>query len=232
MLTPRLRAIVNMVEGARTAADIGCDHGYVAAALLREGRAKCVIACDISEKSLEKAARLAKLSGLEGYMQTRCGNGLAVLDAGEADTVIIAGMGGMLIRNILDDEPEVAAGVERFVLAPHKNEAELRAYLLESGYEIMDEALAVEDERYYQIICARACGEARTEDEFFCFVGRLLIEKRDPHLAGFLRKRIAETEKIIEGATAGKNTAEYIDALQKRAQRMREVLEECQTWTK
>ncbi len=232
MLTPRLRAIVDMVEGAQTAADIGCDHGYVAGALLEEGRAKRVIACDISEKSLEKAAKLAILSGLEGRMETRLGNGLAVLQEGEADTVIIAGMGGMLIRDMLERKPKVAESVKRFVLVPHKNEAELRAYLFECGYEITDEALAVEEERYYQIICARPRGGEGKQDEFYHYVGRRLIEKQDPSLDGFLRKRIAETEKIILGAAGGRDTAEYVRGLERRVQRMREVLEQCQMWMK
>lgn len=232
MLTPRLRAIADMVTGSRVAADIGCDHGYISKTLLEEGRAQRVIACDISEKSLQKAADLAALSGMESKMETRLGDGLAVLSVGEADTVIIAGMGGMLICRMLEQQPEVAARVERFVLTPHKNEAELRAFLCKNGYDITDEALSVEDERYYQIICARPGGATNVEDEFFHYVGKRLIEKRDPNLEGFLRKRIAETEKIIDSAAEGQNTAEYIGGLKKRAERMREVLRQCQTWTK
>ena len=102
-LEPRLFELCDMVRGYSCVADIGCDHGRLSCALLQSFDIKRVIAADISETCLQKARKLAEKCGLLSRIDIRCGDGLSVLCAEEADAVIIAGMGGELISNILEN---------------------------------------------------------------------------------------------------------------------------------
>ncbi len=224
MLQNRLRVIVDCIDNAHTVADIGCDHGYVAKSLIDEGRARRVVACDISEKSLEKATQLIKHAGLEQAVETRRGDGLAPLESGEADVLVIAGVGGLLIEKILARDMEKARRARGLVLSPNNNEAKLRRFLAENGFVVTDEKLALEDRRYYQVICA-VDGDARPEtDDFYYYVGRRLIENKDENLDGFLCKEIARLDGIIENAALAKDT-NHVEALRARKKRMAEVLE-------
>ena len=224
MVTPRIRTIVDFVGQAGVAADIGCDHGYAALALVKEGRAAKVIACDISEASLQKTVELVGRHGLSAVVETRLGDGLSVLGENEADTILIAGMGGMLIRTMLEAEPGRARQAKRLVLAPNRNEAELRQYLLENGFSIIGERLARDGGRYYQVLCVQPGGDAPEEDEFYYHIGRRLIEGKDPLLAEFLGKRIEEIEHILFAAQKGRKTGEYMAKVSQRKEKMEEVL--------
>ena len=223
MVSNRLRTIVDLVSGAHVAADIGCDHGYVAKSLLEEHRAKMVIACDISEKSLLKTAKLVAGSGLNGKILIRRGDGLKILGEEEADVIVIAGMGGRRIMYIMENDKKKARYASKLVLAPNRNEKELRKYLLSNGYAIRDERLALEGGRYYQVISASA-GVAEPEtDEFFYIVGRKLIENGDKNLRGFLRKEITRLETVLSRAYLGKDQKEYAKRLTGLKKKMEEV---------
>jgi tRNA (adenine22-N1)-methyltransferase len=224
MLQNRLRVIIDCIDHAHTVADIGCDHGYAAKKLIDENRARRVIACDISEKSLEKAARLVRGAGLEPVVETRRGDGLAPLENGEADVLVIAGVGGLLIEKILTRDLEKAWNASGLVLSPHNNEAKLRRFLMENGFVITDERLALEGRRYYQVICA-AGGNAHPEkDDFYYYVGRKLIENKDENLSGFLRKEIARLDGIMKKTALAKDSR-HMEELRGRRTRMAEVLQ-------
>lgn len=163
-LDKRLRSIVDLVDGDALA-DVGCDHGKVSIACLAEGRVKSVIACDISQKSLQKAVDLAKLFGVDG-IQFRVGDGLSVIADGEVDCVVIAGMGGSEIMNILANMPK---GVERLVLSPQKNIVELREFLSQSGYYIAKDIIVEESGKFYVVI------KAETSKDRDCSLDRAQI---------------------------------------------------------
>jgi tRNA (adenine22-N1)-methyltransferase len=225
MLSERLQTLVGCVEKAGVAADIGCDHGYAAKGIIEEGRAKKVISCDISARSLEKAEKLVVACGLGGVCETRLGDGLAPLEMGEADVIIIAGMGGLQIEKIISGSEAKAKNADMLVLSPNRNETELRKYLLNNGFAITDEKLALDGGRYYQVICARAGGEVAEEDGFYYVVGRKLIEKKDRHLEGFLKRELSKIDFIVAGASNGRGQERYIAGLVGIRERMEKVLE-------
>ncbi|MDL2237326.1 class I SAM-dependent methyltransferase [Christensenellaceae bacterium OttesenSCG-928-K19] len=226
MLTARLEAIVGYVNGTGVVADIGCDHGYAAQALIEQGRAQKVIACDISEASLDKARKLVESQGLQDCVETRVGNGFSILEKGEADTVIIAGMGGLLIRDMLQAQKEKAAAVEKLVLAPNRSEFELRKYLNENDFEITDEKLVKDNDKYYHVICARPGRVPTEEDEFYFHIGRKLVENKDPILKEYLGQKIQELERILVMAEKSTNAAQLVEQAAEKKRRMQEV-EEC-----
>lgn len=217
----RLKKIVEQVCKANIVADIGCDHGLVSQAIIEENRASKVIACDISIKSLSKTQKLAEEFSLN--IETRCGDGLRPLKVGEADVVIIAGMGGTLIKNILKNDMEKAKSAQQLLLMPHGNESDLRRFLCENGFAIANEWLIKELGRYYHLICAKA-GVWKENDEFYFEIGRKLIENHDKELMGYLKKRIEKTENIIKKAEKGTDTQIYIAELIVLKRRMQEVL--------
>ena len=108
-LSKRLQTVAHQVECGGVAADIGCDHGFTSIYLIEQGLAKHVIAMDINEGPLERAKEHIREYGMEEDIETRLSDGTAKLTPGEADTLLISGMGGALICKILSDSPEVTA---------------------------------------------------------------------------------------------------------------------------
>ena len=144
-----------MLKGADTVGDIGCDHGRLSVALIEQGVCRRVIAVDISAPSLEKARALARLAGIEGAVETRLGDGLAPIGPGEADAVAICGMGGTLMRAMLSAQASPLGGARLGVFQPMRGVADIRAFLYEQGYWIVDDRIVLERGRYYQVFSAR-----------------------------------------------------------------------------
>ena len=141
------------MKNSDTAADIGTDHGYIPIWLMQNGRCRDVILSDINHGPLKKAEE-----NIEKYLPGRVfdirqGSGISVLKPGEADTVIIAGMGGNLIRDILTDDLEKTIQIPRFVLQPRNHPELLRQWVKETPpFVIQNELLAREDGRLCEII--------------------------------------------------------------------------------
>ena len=154
-LSDRLQVIADQVTPGGCTADIGTDHGYIPIYLISEGIADKVIMTDVSPGSLDKAKynvreRLPDANGIEA----RLGDGLDPLAAGECGTVVIAGMGGLLIRDILDWDLKKTKTFSNFVLQPRTKAGALRKWLLQNGFEIEKDLLAREGKRVSEIIKA------------------------------------------------------------------------------
>lgn len=194
MLTPRLKLIADLVEG-KTVADIGTDHAYIPIHLMKNGRCDRVIASDVNKGPSEIAKNHIKSEGLE--IEVRTGSGLSVLMPGEVQDIIIAGMGGKLICEILEANAEVAKN-SRLILQPMNGQYELRTFLLKEGYNISYEDLALEGFKVYNVIVCDMNKEPLT------YKG-----ERDLHIPIFLEghtyypqlkaKKIREFTKIISG---------------------------------
>ena len=120
-VSKRIEFIVNNLDKVECLADIGTDHGYVPLRALEEGKANRIIACDVNKDPLDKAKLNAILEGIGDELEFRLGSGFKPLDAGEANEVVIAGMGGNLIRDILEADLEKVSAVEMLVLQPAQN---------------------------------------------------------------------------------------------------------------
>ena len=155
-LSPRLRRALQMLRGSSTVADVGSDHGRLAVALLQQGAANRVIASDVSAPSLEKAKALARHCGTLGQMDFRVADGLQALVPGEADAIVMAGMGGLVMRRILEEGEDSARQASRILLQPQGNLPELRTFLYQTGYTIESEGIELDNGRYYQLILAHS----------------------------------------------------------------------------
>ena len=207
VLGARLNAIADMLGSFDTVADIGSDHGRLAVALLQTGKAKRVIASDISDLSLNKARKLAAVCGLTNRIDIRVADGLKGLNETEADALVIAGMGGTLIARLLSVSPEIAQSVKRIVMQPMRGTEELRYYLHHNGFRIVDECIAYEAGRYYQLI-ATQYGEPESIPENFpkgvYKFGWVTAQKRDPLFIPFLnRYKAGHLRRLKKAEAAG-----------------------------
>lgn len=151
-LSKRLQAVANFVTKGNTVADIGTDHGYIPIYLCEEGITPRAIAMDINQGPLKRAEENIQLHGLNNRITTRLSDGVTALSKEESDTVIIAGMGGGLVKKILSEGTEVLKSVKEFVLQPQSELKEVREFLRENHYCIIDEDMVLDGGKYYPIM--------------------------------------------------------------------------------
>lgn len=194
----RIETILSLCDKASVIADIGCDHGYITRELIERNIAETVLACDISEKSLQKAKSLFINLKANQTVEFVVGDGLCVLNNTYADAVIIAGMGAFEIMRILNLNSDTVKHVEYFVFCAHKNTGELRKFLSNKGFEILTEILAFDNGRFYECIKAKWDGRLRFISELDCELSQKLIEQRDPLLRTYLSYRINRIDNIFK----------------------------------
>ena len=148
-LSVRMKMIVGLVPEGVTVADIGTDHGYVASYLVKEKKYKKAIATDVNEGPIKRAKKNIDALKLSDKIETRLGDGLDVLEDGEADTVVIAGMGGMLICKMLSEAAEKLAKIDNLILQPQSDIEEVRRHVHKLGFKIERESICMEDGKFY-----------------------------------------------------------------------------------
>lgn len=201
-LSKRLRAIADQVIVGKDAADIGSDHALIPIYLLERGLAPRVILTDRREGPLEKARRNLTAAGIDmDPADIRRGDGLQVLENAEVATVLIAGMGGLLIAEILSADIAKAHSFERFVLQPRTAAPELRRWLTENSFLITNECLAPEGQRLCEVITAEpGRGRPRQDREWSELdyeISPLFLEVQEPCLQRFVDEKIRESERIL-----------------------------------
>ena len=153
-LSKRLEVVASCVGSGGTVADIGCDHGFTSIYLTENKMAKCGIAMDINKGPLEKAKIHIEQAGLKDKIETRLSNGLDKLEIGEADTILISGMGGALITEILTKEKDKTLSAKELVLSPQSEIYLVRKCLHELGFFIQCEKMVFDMGKYYVVIKA------------------------------------------------------------------------------
>ena len=198
-LTDRLLKIASLVTEGKRVADIGTDHGYIPVYLLNKNKVPFAILADVNKGPLDNARKEVRHNNLLDKTDLRLGSGIEVLKKGEVDEVIIAGMGGILISELLEANKEVAHSVDKLILQPMQAQNELRKYLFGNGYEILNEVLVKEDFRIYEILEVKYTGNnTQVEDEIYFEVGKKLIENKDELLNEFIDKKVYKYNSIIE----------------------------------
>ena len=226
-LSDRLQLIADQIQKGETMADIGTDHGFLPIYLREEDICPQVIMTDISEPSLQKAKGYAGAFQFGSEMDFRAGNGLQVLESGEVDNVVIAGMGGILMTEILGDDIAKSRSFKRFVFQPRNHSEILRWWLTKNGFIITDNLLVREGKFICEIIVARpADTDAAQEDTDYrdepdgkscgippendiCWILPDDLGANDPDLRREYIQRLQHTEeKILAGMKKSKETDE------------------------
>ena len=188
-LSKRLLAAAGMVTKGNIVADIGCDHAYTSIYLCQAGIAPKVIAMDVNKGPLVGAKAHVEEAGLSSQIAIRLSDGLQKLVPGEADTVLLCGMGGLLMIKILSDYPEATASLKELVLQPQSEVGEVRMFLHKQGYEITKEHMLKEDGKFYVMMRAVKSTDLQVyETECDYLYGKLLIEEKDKVLLEYLER--------------------------------------------
>ena len=220
----RLETIKSMVSKCNTAADVGTDHGYVAEMLLRDNTANKIIATDLNKGPMNRAIDYLTSMNLEKQCDFRLGSGLTVLNENEADTIIIAGMGGDLIAEIINTSKNISLSTKELILQPMTAIDKLRKYLYDNNFVIKDENIVKEYHHYYFIIKA-VPGNYEVEDEIFYEISKHLLEKKDKIMFEYIEKVIDTNKTIIHNLEyqMNSNYKEKIENLQQKNNRIMEL---------
>lgn len=186
-------------------ADIGTDHGYLPVYLVENALVSRAIASDTNAQPLKKATNIISQQQLEKQIETRLGSGLSVLKPGEVEAVVMAGMGGLLICDLLEAQSDVARETQKLVLQPMNNQAVLRKYLEVAGFRIIREELAQEENRVYQVIVAEPGKMVFTNDLEYQ-LGFEFYSSKHPLLTALIDRKIFLEQQIVL-STQGKTTA-------------------------
>ena len=197
MISLRLNEICNLVDKNSIVADIGTDHGIIPMMLSKNCISKKIIATDISKNSLEKLEKKLILNDNITNIETRVSDGLDCLDEFEVDTIIISGMGGILIKEILERNLNIAKSANYLILSPNNSLDFLRKFLYENNFFIEKEKDVFENQKYYQILKVKR-GKDFYKNEYEYLYGKLLIKNKSENLKLFLENEIKKYESILE----------------------------------
>lgn len=201
-LSKRLNFIVENIDNATILADIGTDHGYIPLYALKNGICSKAIAVDINKEPLDKARLNAILEGMGDELEFRLGDGFKVLEKNEVEVAIIAGMGGNLIKDILEEEIEKVNSMKYLILQPAQNPEVLREYLYNNNYEIIKEDLCLDDDIYYELFKVRRKeGEATKLDSIYYEVSPKLLMQKHSLMKGYLISKVENYKKILSCIT-------------------------------
>ncbi|MDE6727732.1 MAG: class I SAM-dependent methyltransferase [Oscillospiraceae bacterium] len=204
-LDNRLAAAAELCREGRIAADVGCDHALLACYLARN-KSRLVIASDVRDGPLEAARKTVAEQGVTNVKVVKS-DGLHEVEF--ADDVIICGMGGELITEIIGG-CRFLSDDTRFILQPMTKANYLRCWLCENGYEIVEERAAYDDQRIYTIIYVKYTGERREPDEIFALCGKMTD-------SGYLRKTAEKLLKQAEGMSVSGNLGGEVEKIREIA---------------
>ena len=199
-----MKAVASMVTEGNVLADIGTDHGHVPIALVQREKIPRAIAMDVNQGPLQRAKDNIAMCELEDVIETRLSDGVMKLEPNEAETILIAGMGGELVMRILAAGEAVCKSAKEFVLQPQSDIQKVRKFLRENNYKIVDEDMIFEDGKYYPMMRAipvedNSCWD-RMKPEVLkaCDIyGPILLKNGHPVLRKFLVKQHRQMVSII-----------------------------------
>ncbi len=229
VLTPRLLAIADFVLPGETIADVGTDHGYIPVYLCEKNIIEKALAMDLRPGPLSRAQKNIERFHLEEKIKTRLSDGLLELTEEDGvDAAVIAGMGGLLIAQILEQAP---FGLSHYILQPMTAVMELRIWLSENGYEIVDEKLAQEENKIYSILSVRP-GKMTFSDPIYALVGEALLKNRDPLAPKLIEGLLAKYTQTLSGLenAAKVDVAEKMQETKTIVLGLMKLSEVCKTW--
>ncbi len=209
-LDNRLKTAAELCRSGRIAADVGCDHAQLACRLAMD-KSALVIASDVRDGPLEAARRTVSETGVHNVRIVKS-DGLAEIDF--ADDVMICGMGGELIAQIIGGCRFLNADT-RFILQPMTRAEFLRKWLYRNGFELLEERVAYDGGRGYTIMLAAYMGVSREIDEAEALTGKITDCK-------FLRKIAEKLTKKADGMEKSRSDSDNVGELRELAAKILE----------
>ncbi len=214
-LSRRLQAVCDFVSPGLNVCDVGCDHGFVSIYLADKGICPGVLAMDVVEGPVETARLHVNQAHLSDKIEVRRSDGLNEFQIGEAESLIIAGMGGRLMLRLLLRDLAKTVSFKELILSPQSEIEEFRHSLWDRGFEFENEKLICEDGKFYWIFKVKPGNEpikSTTEERRY---GKILPNKSDETLKEYLlfEKRVYEgiLTKVPGGSDRAKEVQELLD---------------------
>ncbi|WP_214778263.1 class I SAM-dependent methyltransferase [Exiguobacterium sp. s22] len=230
MLDRRLKQVVDYIPKGSVLADIGSDHAYVPCYAYQHGIIEKGIAGEVNVGPMEAAKAQVDLIGARDVIDVRLGDGLAVLGEDEATCISICGMGGSLIRSILEAGKEKLGAVERLILQPNVDGQHVRSWLLANGYVLIEESIVEENDKVYEILVGEKGSETiyseePNEQSWQLLFGPYLVQERSD---AFKLKWSREADKLdyVLGQMAEGNQSDALIQKQDEFKRMRDKMRE------
>ncbi|HFI0130616.1 TPA: tRNA (adenine(22)-N(1))-methyltransferase TrmK [Streptococcus suis] len=191
-LSRRLEAVASYVPQGARLADVGSDHAYLPLFLVEQGRIDVAVAGEVVKGPYQSALQNVEQAGQSDKISVRLANGLAAVELDDqVSTVTIAGMGGRLIAEILEDGKDKLGSVERLVLQPNNREDDVRHWLVEHDFQLVAEEILEENDKIYEILVAEKGNVDLTADQLR--FGPYLLEEQS---ATFQKKWLKELDKL------------------------------------
>lgn len=201
----RLNTLANMVDSGSRVADIGTDHAYLPIKLVLQGKVNFAIASDVAKGPLENAKKDIAEAGFEKKIDTRLGSGLnTVTVEDKIDTVVIAGMGGKLMTELLNEAWLKGMQFDTLILEPNIGEPGVRTWLMIHQYQIIEERLIAEAGHTYELIKAKKTDRVTPLTEKQLLFGPLILKEKEPVFYQKWQGQLAYYHKLLENLNKAK----------------------------
>lgn len=205
-LSPRLKTAADMVRNGATVIDIGTDHAFLPAYLITAEIAEKALATDIRKGPLLNAAKTLRMFSCEERVELRLSDGFENIKPNDGTDIIICGMGGTLIAEMLEKAPWLKDRKYRLIIQPQSHHENVREYLINNGFEILSDKLCFDSGRIYNVFCAEFRGEIRHYSISYVYTGEIRWDSSEEvrvyfsRMLNHLRKksRYSENKKRLE----------------------------------
>lgn len=197
-LTPRLSLVASLVNKCEKFLDVGTDHAYLPAYLIENNIADFSIASDINPNPLENAEKTLTEEGLHNFIELRLSDGFKNIYPDEADEIAVAGMGGIMIAQMIDETEWLKDSKKHLVLQPMTHFENVRRALLTNGFEILEERTVSEGRRVYLVISAKYTGSVNEKPPYWFYFGDMLNSHNDSDIK-FVAKMLKSLNKKYDG---------------------------------
>lgn len=226
-LTPRLQLTAEFVRAGVKVADIGTDHAYLPVWLIKSGKCSGAVASDINSGPIKRAASVIEKYHAGDSVLLHQGSGLSGIRPEDAEDIVVAGMGGELIFEIIRSCGWVKNPEKHLVLQPMTAQSELRKNLSLNGFEIEKEDVAKEGRKLYLVMSVKFTGKICIPDEAFCMTGKL--PQSGGSLAGeWIERQSQKLIKKAEGLKKSKTEQKQIGDIEKLAESLHQISLQCE----
>lgn len=225
MNSERMEGILSLIPKSDIIIDVGTDHAYIPEAIIKRNIGKKVIGTEINHQPFLKAKDYIESKSLDDCIEIRKGDGLHVVQYDEVNVVVIAGMGGLLINKIINENISKFSRGDTLVLQPMNAVDKTRKFLIENKFEILDEVLCKEDYHYYTVIKAKFEDKQNIKKDNLNYItNEILFKKRNKHIEEFANKIIKKNKIIIENIKKNSSNKKRIKELESTNKKLKELL--------
>ena len=194
-ISNRLKLVASFVDDNSYVIDVGCDHALLSIFLVKTKKNIKVIASDVNEGPLESARKNIKLYNVEDKVEIKLGDGIKNIND-KVDTIVISGLGGETIIDIIKEDIERLKNIKSMILSPHSDLYNVRKEITKLGYKIDKEAIMYDQKKPYVIINFIKGKETYTDDELF--FGPILLKEKNEFFYKFYQEINKKNKEVIK----------------------------------